>query len=213
VKNAKINYKPPASWPRVTEIIGDVVPDPGLERMKSHDPVSLEGYAENGKLYHSWAEKIAHGKFPGVTSPEFVALRSSDPEMADAVRELMVWFGANVEEVIFAEREVWSIAYGYRGTLDLIAKLNGTSGLVEIDHKRRKSVGRQGKLQTAGYSKASYEMGLIKGPVRRALLLNPRGVNKPSLEWIDSKGKSTLDTDTNAFLCAVTLYHWKKANQ
>jgi len=60
-------------------------------------------------------------------------------------------------EPIFIEQTVWSHTYGYAGTLDLVAKVNGEITL--IDFKTSKGIYAEYDLQSVAYQHALTEMG------------------------------------------------------
>lgn len=196
----------PESWPRVTEVIGDIFPSYHLEKMKREDPEHLQALADNGTEFHEWAALAVTGKLKG-KGPAFLGLQARDPEMAKAVINLVEWAASNIEEVIGTEMAVHSKKYQFRGTCDLIAIIKGKKEPVIIDWKRRSTVDEvQARLQLAAYRFAATEMGIIKGGDMGGIVRVPRDSNIPKADWFKDQKR-----DGEAFLCALALSRWKKA--
>lgn len=103
------------------------------------------------------------------------------------------WVSHHNVEVVENERTVISKKYGYAGTLDILARVNGK--LMIVDVKTGKDLYPEVKLQTSAYRQALLENGVdIDGT--SALLLQEDGTYK----------FETHSDKLGAFLAAKTLY-------
>lgn len=82
-------------------------------------------------------------------------------------------------EPIFIEQTVWSLTHGYAGTLDLLAKVNGETVL--IDFKTSKSIYAEYDLQSVAYQHALIEMG-HQAPSAGLIVRLPKHERDPQFE-------------------------------
>jgi hypothetical protein len=103
---------------------------------------------------------------------------------------------------IAVEQVVYSKQYGYAGTLDLLAEVNGV--LTVIDWKTGKAVYGEAHLQNAAYRWAIREMG--HGDPRQGIVVRlPKNTEDPEFEAVvaDDEAQS-FDT----FLHVMELWRW-----
>ena len=103
---------------------------------------------------------------------------------------------------IAVEQVVYSKKYGYAGTLDLLAEVNGV--LTVIDWKTGKAVYSEAHLQNAAYRQAIREMG--HGDPQQGIVVRlPKNIEDPEFEAViaDDEEKS-FDT----FLHVLELWKW-----
>lgn len=103
---------------------------------------------------------------------------------------------------IAVEQVVYSKQYGYAGTLDLLAEVNGV--LTVIDWKTGKAVYSEAHLQNAAYRWAIREMG--HGDPRQGIVVRlPKNTEDPEFEAVvaDDEAQS-FDT----FLHVMELWRW-----
>jgi hypothetical protein len=143
-------------YPRVTAIVS-IKSKPALYRYYARMPgiraadEAKERSAAEGALVHDTAEAILRGEHPVI--PESIA-----PSM-DAFLEFLR--NADVHPLLVEERVV-NRASHYAGTLDLVARVNGVVGVVDI--KTSLAVYRDYGLQTAAYRAALDEAVSLPHP-------------------------------------------------
>jgi hypothetical protein len=105
------------------------------------------------------------------------------------------WLDDHDVEVLESERTVVSRKYGYAGTLDMLAEVNGRRTLIDV--KTGKAIYPEVHLQLSAYSQALEE--ILEAPDSTAvLLLTEEG------KYTYEKGKDQLE----AFLAAKKLYEF-----
>lgn len=134
------------------------------------------------------------------------------PQISDAAEwAYMAWedWAKQVELVPIAiEETVWSERYGYAGTADLIAWIEGQRTL--LDWKTGKSVYREAWLQNAAYRYAWNEMHEFGDtpedlPVVRGIVVRlPKVIGDPATEAVEI---TDADNWFRAFMHAKELWH------
>lgn len=103
---------------------------------------------------------------------------------------------------IAVEQVVYSKKYGYAGTLDLLAEVNGV--LTVIDWKTGKAVYAEAHLQNAAYRQAVTEMG--HGEPQQGIVVRlPKNTEDPEFEAV------TADDEAESFatfLSVLELWKW-----
>lgn len=118
--------------------------DHGLRYYQTRDKA-----AQRGTDVHAVMEKLAEGVVPKV----------GDYPQAQwgYVQALCNWWIKANPEVIHSELMVASLMYGYAGRMDLLAKVNGKLGVIDL--KTSRGVRESHHYQTAGYRLAVEESG------------------------------------------------------
>lgn len=112
------------------------------------------------------------------------------------------WRKTHKVKPITVEQVVWSHKYGYAGTLDLLAEVDGF--LTVVDWKTGKAVYSEAHLQNAAYRQAIREMG-HGDPVCGMVVRLPKNVDDPEFEVVTAKPeKECFDT----FLDTMRLWKW-----
>jgi hypothetical protein len=104
------------------------------------------------------------------------------------------------------ERVVYSKRYGYAGTIDVLARVNGVITL--IDFKSGKAVYQESHLQSAAYATALAEMGYA-APTAALIVRLPKVESDPAFEVVACPPAATL---LPVFLAVKTLWTWTSAN-
>lgn len=105
---------------------------------------------------------------------------------------------------LFVEQVIWSTTYGYAGTLDLVAEVNGK--VTVLDWKTGKRVYPEAFLQNAAYRHAIREMGHCD-PVAGMIVRLPKVETDPEFEVVEAPPeKGCMDT----FLNAMRLWAWQQ---
>ena len=136
-----------AWYPRVTRIVS-IKSKPGLANFYNEVGAAgakaiSEKSAEEGSLVHEVAEALLMGESPEV--PEAIAPAIS------AFRSFMEQKTIEVAEGGI-ERRIMHPEYRYAGTIDVLARINGKFGVLDI--KTSQSIYRDYNLQTAAYQEA-----------------------------------------------------------
>lgn len=220
-----------AWYPRVTRIVS-IKNKPGLNGfLNEFGPAAAkaisEKSAEEGTLVHAVAEALLMGENPDIPSeiaPAISAFQSfrehKDIEIADGG----------------IERRILHSEHRYAGTIDVLAKINGKLGVLDI--KTSQGIYRDYNLQTAAYTEALLDefpdietrwilridqssRCAVCGANRRVKggrekIKPPRGgVVCGSHEWCETEGIVEFQefpdwqSDFRAFLGAKTLWEWE----
>jgi hypothetical protein len=139
-----------------------------------------------------------------------------EPKLADkAMWAVMAWedWAKSVKlEPIAVEQMIWSDNYGYAGTMDLLAKVNGK--LAVLDWKTGKAIyPAEHFLQNAAYRKAVEEMG--HGIAETGYIVRlPKTETDPDFEV---REVGSIDDVFPVFLSLMSVwswgYHWELAYQ
>lgn len=217
-------------YPRVTAIVG-IKAKPGLYRYYAGMPSwraadeAKERSAEEGSRVHDAVEAILKGFKPvldDVTTP---------------VVEAFMAFMANAHvKPLLIEHRLVSRQHGYAGTVDVVADINGTVGVLDI--KTGKSMYRDYGIQTAAYAAALREDAGLPRPETSWVLrldrcqtcrscgatlrtkggrirINGRGSRSCAHAWEPVMGKFEFREfgdharDLHAFLAAKSLWEWE----
>jgi hypothetical protein len=144
-------------YPRVTSIVS-IKAKPallryygGMRSFKAADDAK-EASAREGTLVHEAVAAIAAGNH-GV---------AVDPLVQPSVDAFVGFLRNNHVEPLLIEERVCSREHGYAGTVDMIARVNGVVGVLDI--KTGKRVYRDYGMQTAAYVAAAAERSDIEPP-------------------------------------------------
>ncbi len=146
-----------------------------------------------GTMVHKRIEDYIDGK----TLREW---KSGTPQ-ANAFNAFLSWIEDN--DVIFIDRElrVYSREYGFAGTLDLIAEINGD--LAIVDFKTSARIYKEGELQLNAYCKAVVEME-YDTPLALYIIRLDKNTGK-----YQSKKYKPSSKIFEVFLAAQKLWKWK----
>lgn len=129
-----------------------------------------------------------------------------EPRVTDAAQwAFMAWqdWASSVDlKPIYIEQAIWSLRYGYAGTMDLYAEVAGVPTLV--DWKTGKAVYAEAHLQNAAYRVALREMG--HGEAVGGLIVRlPKVETDPAFEVVECPPVAEV---FDTFLSALTLWKW-----
>lgn len=122
------------------------------------------------------------------------------PHIAPQVARVQEWYREVVVEVLGVEIQVEHRALGYKGRIDLIAKILGDRTYSIIDFKRTMTVDRVCGFQLMAYKAAAERKYRRKFGRRLALKLPPDGSKAKAVPFEDDR------TDMQAFLYSKYLY-------
>ena len=158
---------------------------------------------DRGSAVHEWAEKFNRGE-----------LTDAPPALAAECAGYVEWAQATQPEWLLVEEMVANLEYGYAGTLDGLARIDGENWLLDI--KTSKSVEYRGKvnddyrLQLAAYGNAEF-WGRPNDPEQHPM---PK-VDRYGIVHVTPTGTRLVDakvtrSDWLAFLQALSLHNWKR---
>jgi len=215
-------------YPRVTSILS-IKSKPGLYAYYASMPNFKTGEAiknqsaQEGTAVHAAVEAILRGEKYEVS-----------PTIAPSIDAFKEFFANNLVHPLKIEERIISKKHGYAGTLDLLAEINGTVGVLDI--KTSKSVYRDYGMQTAAYIQALSEDPNIPPLTSWVLRLDQKQTcqqcgaemrlkgggtkirnNKFPCqhEWAPMKGEyefkevGSYESNIKAFLAAKQLWEWE----
>lgn len=103
---------------------------------------------------------------------------------------------------LLIEQQVFSLTYGYAGTMDLLAEVNGLVTLV--DFKTGKAVYAEAHLQNVAYQAALIEMGHLK-PDQGMIVRLPKNETDPGFEAVTCPSVADL---LPTFLHVKSVWEW-----
>ena len=180
-------------------LVSEVAKDLYFDAVKLKKPLSEESFLLSldtrlgkAKQYQRTMTKAsdigtqAHGRVEWETRRMLGQVVGPEPTLRDeAMWAYMAWedwFKTHEVKPIFVEQRVHSKEFGYAGTLDLFAEVDGEPTV--IDYKTSKSVYAESFLQNFFYQQALNEMGF--GPARKGLILRlPKLVSDPAFEAVE----------------------------
>lgn len=108
---------------------------------------------------------------------------------------------------VHIEQTVWSDRYGYAGTMDLLAYVNGV--LTVLDWKTGKAVYPEAHLQNAAYRHAIREMG--HGDAQQGLIVRlPKVDTDPAFEVVTAKAEGPM---LRVFLDTMEVWKWAQQSE
>lgn len=167
----------------------------GKERAHSKE---LARAGEIGSQVHELIEWTMKGELCYEVGPS--------PRITDAAQWAFMawedWRRAVKLKPVAVEQVIWSKTYGYAGTLDLLAEVEGV--LTVIDWKTGKAVYGEAHLQNAAYRQAIREMG--HGDPKQGLIVRlPKIETDPNFEVVAAKPENLMFPK---FLAAMSVWQW-----
>jgi len=117
------------------------------------------------------------------------------------------FFDAHKIKLVQAESPRWSPTYGFIGTGDAIAYVDGD--LTVLDYKTSKRLYSTVFLQLAAYQHA-YQEEFPGEKIAKRLAIN---VGRDGVLTTESRDNATYDTDFACFLALLTAWRWDRENQ
>ena len=106
---------------------------------------------------------------------------------------------------IAIEQVVWSSEWGYAGTQDLLAEVNGEPTV--LDWKTGKAIYPEARLQVAAYAHALVEMGHATWPLRALIVRLPKTVTDPGFEVLSLDADELVEA-FRVFLNVLEVWKW-----
>lgn len=188
---------PPMSRPTYISTL-----DGRIGKQKSHRR-QLEKAGEIGSQTHALIEWTLRRSLGQAVGPE--------PRVVDQAQwGFMAWEDWSKSVSLkpkFIEQIVFSKQYGYAGTMDLLAEVNGV--LTLVDFKTSKAIYPEALLQTTAYIKAVREMGHLS-PEAGLVVRLPKNETDPAFE---TQPVTDIDALFGVFLAVIELWRWHHANE
>jgi hypothetical protein len=129
-------------------------------------------------------------------------------EMANnAVRAGLRYFDEHKLDLVFTERVLWSPTFGYLGTTDGVAKIDGK--LSVFDFKTSKRLYPTVWVQLAAYAKA-YEEEFPEQKIEQRVGIN---IGRDGVLEVETKDNSSLTEDFKTFRALRQVWSWDISNQ
>jgi hypothetical protein len=172
-----------------------------LDTAKTAHRMKKDKSADIGTMIHDWLEKFIKSRLAKENPPELPV----NIEMRKAISSFFEWARQNKVQLISSERKIYSKKYGYAGTLDLEAMVNGKRTIV--DFKTSNAIYDEYFIQTSAYLMAleeetgqTYDGGaiILRLPKSQDGKFEARGITREEAnEFID------------VFLSCLRIYQWK----
>jgi hypothetical protein len=169
--------------------------------------------AEIGSLVHRVLEQALHGKFDESMLPlkadALLAPHLSDDMVAQAnaaVGAGLRFFKKHDIQIIFTERAIWSPTFGYVGTTDVLADVDGVRTV--IDFKSSSGIYATMFVQLSAYSQAISEE-FPETPVKQRWVVR---TGKDGKLMDEMRDESTHVADFTAFKALLYAWDWDRRN-
>lgn len=169
--------------------------------------------ADIGSLVHRVLEQALLGNFSADQLPltaNLLLAPDLSSDMVDlannAIAAGLVFFGQHTIKVLETEQPRWSPTWGYIGTGDVIADVDGV--LTILDFKTSKAIYNEYFIQTAAYQMAYQEEHPEQQIQQRWII----GVGKDGRLHEATRDNSTLADDFLAFRALRKIWEWDRLN-
>ena len=105
-----------------------------------------EGAMNIGDILHKWCEGAILWKLGKGPIPEM----PDNPKVKESIDNFREWVSSNEVEWLSAEEKLYNRKYGFAGTVDAVAEVNGEFAV--IDFKTSKRIYNEYQLQVAAYA-------------------------------------------------------------
>lgn len=134
------------------------------------------------------------------------------PPAAIAWAEYQKWRNQVGLVPLSMEQAVWSRAYSYAGTLDLIGELSHEGGSIKavFDWKTGKAIYPEARLQIAAYGHSLQEMGHAGDDLWGVIVRLPKVESDPGMD-VELIPPERMKANFDAFLGVKRLWDWQQA--
>ena len=123
---------------------------------------------------------------------------TSHAVLIDLSAQVKEWEATFKPEIILIEEPCYSAKYGYAGTPDIVCRIDGCEGVVDIK--------KYGAAKTVGIQTAAYGQMVFGKPVKRWLM---EVSNPPNVRMTFREIRSDFMTDWAVFLSLMNVYNFK----
>lgn len=159
----------------------------------------LSRAAEIGSQTHALIEWTLRQRLGQIVGPR----PATTPPAEWAFMAYEDWASSVNLEPLFIEQTLWSLTHGYAGTMDLLAKVNGRTTL--IDFKTSKGIYAEYDLQNVAYQVALAEMGHDLPEGGGLIVRLPKTEIDPAFEVHPC---ASIEDSLPVFLSALRLWQW-----
>lgn len=186
------------NFPIVAELVGKGQSAAAIDLMKGSPWRQREKAADLGSLVHLTIEHLVTG--------EDVAGIEVDETVIPYLESFVSWVDHFKPEFLISEGTIFNREYNYAGTLDIIAKIDGLTWLIDV--KSGKGVYPEAAMQVAAYSRGEF-IGHHDGTEEMLPVIDKGAVlhvQKDRCHFLPvSIGKEVFDS----FLYARELFRWQ----
>ena len=177
-----------------------------LDNAKKAHTVRLNKSADIGTLIHNWLEEYVKARLAKKPSPK----KPVSKEMNNALSGFFKWAGENKVKLIASEQKIYSKKYGYAGTFDLEAMVNGKRTI--IDFKTSNAIYPEMFLQASAYLQAKEEESGKKynGGVSILRLSKSNKEKEITPFEVKSIDRKKVDNLIGVFVSCLEIYKWKQ---
>lgn len=132
----------------VSDLVGQGQRAAAIDLMKGSPWRQRDQAADLGTAVHQAVEQLQSQKY---VDP---ALSALDPDVIPFIDSFQAWYEHFKPEIIVSEGTVFNRKYDYAGTLDLIARIDGLTWLIDV--KSGKGVYPEYAMQIAAYARGEF---------------------------------------------------------
>jgi hypothetical protein len=193
-------YETVAETPKMSKIAWLTTLQDRLGKTKASQK-ELAKASEIGSQAHVWIEHNIKAQLMHDVGPAPII----SPAAHLAVAAWENWKATVNFKPLLCEQPVWSEKYGYAGTMDLLAEINGEETL--LDWKTGKAVYQEAFLQNAAYRYALREMKLTQNQFTKGMIVRlPKVESDPGFEAVPIMEQESELLAT--FLHVLELWKW-----
>lgn len=176
------------------------------DQIKTSHSKKKDASADLGTMIHDWLSEFLNAGISKKPLPK----KPINPEMKNAVNAFLDWCKKNKVKFLETERKIYSKKYGYAGTLDAVAMVNGKMTLV--DFKTSNAIYPEMFLQTVAYQSAFSEETGKK--ITHNLILRLSKENKEKgIEAFEVKETENYKENFGAFISCLKIYRWQMSQK
>ena len=177
-----------------------------LEKARTAHTETRDKAADIGTLIHDWVASYIKALVAKQKPPK----KPVNKEMRSAIDGFFKWAKVNKLVVIKSEQKIYHDKYGYAGTLDLEAMVNGKRTIIDI--KTGSKLYPEAFLQASAYLKAreqeigkSFPGGVIILRLSKEVTDEQKRV---IIAPFEEKKDEDVETHFKAFLHCLAIYRW-----
>lgn len=200
IENLTDLWKPGVAYDeiQISEMLGNA--------KKAHRTTSGRA-ADIGTIGHDWVHKHIEARMGKKLLPPMPV----NPELKEGVKGFLKWEKEHNVEFLLSEKKIYSKKYGFAGTLDIEAKVDGLLSVVDI--KFSNSIYQEYFLQATSYLVARIEETKQKYPGGIHILRLNKAKPKKGVEPFEAIQKKRPLKELRVFLGCLEIYKWQMDNK